>query len=74
MSLSSISLGSDELADGGAAMTAYCKMQFSKMSEVERSLVSKSLLKYCELDTASMIFVLEYFADALGVLLNKKAA
>ena len=41
----------DELANGGAAMTAYAKMQFTEMSSIERDALAKGLLKYCELDT-----------------------
>ncbi|MEI6580321.1 MAG: DUF2779 domain-containing protein, partial [Eubacteriales bacterium] len=40
----------DELHDGGAAMTAYAKIQFAEMSYLEREQVRKALLKYCELD------------------------
>ena len=48
---------SDELRDGGAALTAYAKMQFEEMSGYERSEISKALLKYCELDTLAMVMI-----------------
>ena len=51
----------DRIADGGAAMTAYAKMQFTEMSGEERGRVSKALLKYCELDTLAMVMIMEYF-------------
>lgn len=47
------------LADGGAAMTAYAKMQFSNMSAQERRHIEDGLLRYCELDTLAMVFIWE---------------
>ena len=44
-----------DIQDGGAAMTAYAKLQFTDVSELERELVVKGLLKYCELDTMAML-------------------
>jgi hypothetical protein len=67
-------LGSDELADGGAAMTAYAKMQFSEMSEKETEHITSSLLKYCELDTFAMVLLYEYWADLTGVRAIEEAA
>jgi hypothetical protein len=49
----------DEIKDGGAAMTAYAKMQFEEMSSYERGVLSSSLLKYCELDTMAMVMIYE---------------
>lgn len=49
----------DRLADGGAAMTAYAMMQFTEMSDTERSRIVEGLLKYCELDTMAMVFLWE---------------
>ena len=51
------------LADGGAAMTAYAKMQFTEMSDEERKLVSQGLLRYCELDTFAMVVIYEFWKD-----------
>lgn len=53
----------DDLADGGAAMTAYAKMQFTEMSGDERSSLRSALLKYCELDTLAMVMIFEYWKD-----------
>jgi hypothetical protein len=47
----------DELADGGAAMIAYARIQFSEVSEEEKRLICQALLKYCELDTFSMVLL-----------------
>jgi len=49
----------EELHDGGAAMTAYAKIQFTEMSDLEREQVRKALLKYCELDTFAMVMIYE---------------
>lgn len=49
----------DELAEGGAALTAYGRMQFEDMSDYERSEIEKALLKYCELDTLAMVMIYE---------------
>lgn len=49
----------DRLADGGAAMTAYAMMQFTEMSDKERSRIVEGLMKYCELDTMAMVFLWE---------------
>lgn len=50
----------DTIADGGAALTAYSKLQFTDMSQDERSELRKSLLKYCELDTLAMVMLYEH--------------
>ena len=49
------------LAEGGAAMMAYAKMQFVEMSDAERKSVSDGLLRYCELDTFAMVLLFEFF-------------
>ena len=51
----------ENLADGGAAMMAYAKMQFMEMTESERKLVMDGLLRYCELDTLAMVMLWEYW-------------
>lgn len=51
----------DELRDGGAAMTAYARMQFEEMSDYERDEIRKALLKYCELDTLAMVMIYEHW-------------
>jgi len=54
-----------ELNKGGAAMTAYCRMQFSEMSDFEREKLGKALLKYCELDTFAMVMIYEAWKEML---------
>jgi hypothetical protein len=58
-----------DLSDGGAAMTAYAKMQFMEMSDQERQSVVQGLLKYCELDTMAMVMIME---DWFSLLVNDK--
>lgn len=53
----------DELANGGAALTAYGRMQFSEMSEMERKELSSALLRYCELDTMAMVMIFEAWRE-----------
>lgn len=53
----------DELRNGGAALTAYARMQFSEMSEYEKDELSKALLKYCELDTLAMVMIYEAWRE-----------
>ena len=57
---------SDELKSGGAAMTAYARMQFEEMSKAEREEIEKALLKYCELDTLAMVMLYEGWKSWVG--------
>jgi hypothetical protein len=54
------------VSNGGDAMTAYARMQYTKMNGEERSRLKKSLLKYCELDTLAMVMIVEALRDWLG--------
>ncbi|MDD4168875.1 MAG: hypothetical protein PHD36_01200 [Desulfotomaculaceae bacterium] len=56
---------SDELRDGGAAMTAYARLQFEDISDYERSEIASALLKYCELDTLAMVMIYEGWKDMI---------
>jgi hypothetical protein len=58
-------VSAEKISDGGAAMTAYAKIQFSQMSELERNSVIQSLLKYCELDTFAMIMLVEHWQEII---------
>ena len=55
----------DSLADGGSALTAYAKLQYTNMSVEEREVLKKGLLKYCELDTLAMVMIYEHFVHDL---------
>ncbi|HKL59840.1 MAG TPA: DUF2779 domain-containing protein, partial [Sphaerochaeta sp.] len=58
----------DELHNGGAALTAYARMQFEQMGDYEREEIRKALLKYCELDTMAMVMLYEGWLDLLGAV------
>ena len=54
----------ESVANGGAALAAYTKLQFS--DEVCTKALREALLRYCELDTMSMVFIWEYFHEMTG--------
>ena len=39
------------IAEGGAAATAYSRLQFEQMDAQTRDRIKSALLRYCELDT-----------------------
>jgi hypothetical protein len=47
------------IREGGAAATAYARLQFSDMEPARKEALRKALLKYCELDTLAMVMVVE---------------
>lgn len=58
-----LSFESDELKDGGAAMTAYGRLQFENIPNEIRNSIADGLLKYCELDTLAMVIIYEAWKD-----------
>lgn len=58
--------GNEKIANGGAALTAYARMQFVEMTETERQQLRSALLKYCELDTLAMVMLYEAWRDWVG--------
>lgn len=52
--------------NGGAAMTAFARMQFTEMGDAERTHLRELLLKYCELDTLAMVMIYEAWREWLG--------
>ena len=53
---------------GGAALTAYSRLQYTDISKKERLELKEGLLKYCELDTLAMVMVYEHLRE----LINEK--
>ncbi|MEZ7494953.1 DUF2779 domain-containing protein [Leeuwenhoekiella aequorea] len=53
------------ISDGGAALTAYGKLQFEDVPKRERLEIENGLLRYCELDTLAMAMILEYFREVI---------
>lgn len=49
--------------NGGAALTAYAKLQFEDLRPEERNMIEVALFKYCELDTLAMVMLFEYFVE-----------
>jgi hypothetical protein len=61
-------LSSDDdnvIKHGGAAMTAFARLQFEEMTEYEREAIKSGLKKYCELDTMAMVMIYEAWMDWL---------
>ena len=49
----------DGIADGGAALSAYAYLQYTHIPEDIRLKLKEALLRYCELDTMAMCFLVE---------------
>ena len=50
----------ENINDGGAALTAYGKIQYTDMSDNDRHDISEALKRYCELDTLAMVMIFEH--------------
>ena len=59
----------ENIADGGSALMAYSKLQYTDMTDAELQEIKNALLKYCELDTMAMIMIYEHFR--FDILKNK---
>lgn len=57
--------GISGIADGGAAMTAYAKLQFERLPRAQRRELEAGLLRYCELDTLAMVMIWEYWQQSI---------
>jgi hypothetical protein len=53
----------DDINNGGAALTAYGKLQYTDMSDEERLQIKDALLRYCELDTLAMVMIFEHLKE-----------
>ena len=49
--------GASVIAEGGAAATAYARLQFEDMNQETRENINAALLRYCELDTLAMVMI-----------------
>lgn len=54
------------IAEGGAAATAYARLQFEDLNEQARKRIESALLRYCELDTLAMVMVVQAWRADLG--------
>ena len=51
------------IADGGAALFAYAKLQDANTPNTDRQQFKDALLRYCELDTLAMVMIYEFFKE-----------
>ena len=56
----------NRIADGGAALFAYAKMQDAGIDNEEREATRAALLRYCELDTLAMVMIYECFKEIVN--------
>ena len=56
----------DDIANGGAALTAYGKLQYTDIQQNEIQELTSALLKYCELDTLAMVMIFGHFKEDLA--------
>jgi hypothetical protein len=54
------------IAEGGAAATAYSRLQFEDLQDAQRSQIKQALLRYCELDTLAMVMVVQGWQRGVG--------
>ena len=58
---------SSEIAEGGAATTAYARLQFENLLLPERKYIEAALLRYCELDTLAMVMIYQAWHSWINV-------
>ena len=49
--------GEEGISEGGAATTAFARLQFDTLIPEERKAIADALLRYCELDTLAMVMI-----------------
>ncbi|MCF8160482.1 MAG: DUF2779 domain-containing protein [Polaromonas sp.] len=54
------------IAEGGAATTAFARLQFDTISIEDRMSTEAALLRYCELDTLAMVMIYEAWREFVG--------
>ena len=55
--------GTGNVADGGAALSAYHILQSPNLEDDERLRIQSSLLRYCELDTLAMVMICQAWQE-----------
>ncbi len=55
------------ISEGGAAATAYARLQFEDMDDEARGRIKSALLRYCELDTLAMVMVVQAWREFIGI-------
>jgi hypothetical protein len=54
-----------EVAQGGAATSAYARLQFEDIEPQERKSIEAALLRYCELDSLAMVLIYDNWRDLI---------
>ena len=54
------------ITEGGAAASAYARLQFENLDERDRQRIKKALLRYCEIDSLAMVLIVEAWKDAIA--------
>ena len=57
--LDDLAVQAEAINQGGAASYAYLRLQFEDLNQNERKGLRAGLLRYCELDTLAMVFILQ---------------
>lgn len=52
-----------DIADGGAAIAAFSRLQFEDLDDKERQAIKLGLLRYCEVDTLAMVMIVEAWRE-----------
>ena len=52
-----------EIREGGAAMTAYARLQFEELEPKLRLHIENALRRYCEVDTLAMVMIYEAWRE-----------
>jgi hypothetical protein len=54
------------ITEGGAAATAYARLQFEDVDDLDRRMIREALLRYCELDTLAMVMIVQAWREGVG--------
>lgn len=57
----------EQINEGGGASIAWARMQFTEMNDSERNALANGLLRYCELDTLSMVWLVEFLKSEIEI-------
>ena len=53
--------------EGGAAATAYSRLQFEDLEDEARTRIISALLRYCELDTLAMVMIMQGWQSFINI-------
>lgn len=55
------------ISEGGAAATAYSRLQFEDLDDAKRENIKAALLRYCELDTLAMVMIVQGWQELIRI-------